>query len=149
MYGDFTIEVKSVKVQGSDYLLNGSLSVPNQPGNIECQAIMEWIAKGNTPEPEFTEEELKALAWEDIKAQANEELRATDDLCRADVWEDITPGKRSQIKDFRSTLRALRVDPGKNDPGQVVFPEIPDVIKEMVNTKTFLKREPKQKDVQK
>ena len=50
----------SVKVQGSGWLLNNVMHVPgNAPGNREYEAIKKWLAEGNIPEPEFTEEELQ------------------------------------------------------------------------------------------
>lgn len=51
-------EIKSVKIQGNGYLLNGSMSVPKVDGNREYELIKVWLAEGNTPEPEFTEAEL-------------------------------------------------------------------------------------------
>ena len=51
-------EIKSVKIQGNGYLLNGTMSVPMADGNREYELIKLWIAEGNTPEPEFTEAEI-------------------------------------------------------------------------------------------
>ena len=51
-------EIKSVKVSGNGYLLNGTMSVPKADGNREYELIKLWIADGNTPEPEYTEAEL-------------------------------------------------------------------------------------------
>ena len=51
-------EIKSVKVQGNGYLLNGTMSVPMADGNREYELIKLWIAEGNTPEPEYTEAEI-------------------------------------------------------------------------------------------
>ena len=50
-------EIKSVKIQGNGYLLNGTMSVPKADGNREYEAIKEWL-KDNTPESEYTEVEL-------------------------------------------------------------------------------------------
>ena len=63
------MEIKSVKIQGNGYLLNGYMSVPQADGNREYELIKEWLAHGNTPEPEFTEEEL---AQQVIKAKVQE-----------------------------------------------------------------------------
>jgi hypothetical protein len=52
------MEIISVKIQGNGWLLNGKMSVPNASGNREREAIMSWIAEGNTPEPEFTDAEI-------------------------------------------------------------------------------------------
>ena len=51
-------EIKSVKIQGNGYLLNGTMSVPTADGNREYELIKLWIAEGNTPEPEYTEAEI-------------------------------------------------------------------------------------------
>ena len=53
------MEIKSVKTQGQNYLLNELMIVPKADGNIEYELIKEWLAEGNTPEPEYTEEELQ------------------------------------------------------------------------------------------
>jgi hypothetical protein len=45
------VEVQSVKLQPNGWLLNGSVSVPDVPGNSDREAILKWIAAGNTPEP--------------------------------------------------------------------------------------------------
>ena len=63
------MEIKSVKIQGNGYLLNGSMSVPKADGNREYELIKEWSAQGNVPEPEFTEAEL---AQQEINAKVQE-----------------------------------------------------------------------------
>jgi hypothetical protein len=45
------VEVQSVKLQPNGWLLNGSVSVPDAPGNSDREAILKWIAAGNAPEP--------------------------------------------------------------------------------------------------
>lgn len=52
------MEIKSVKIQGDGFLLNGEMSVPKADGNREYEAIKEWL-ETNTPEPEFTDDELQ------------------------------------------------------------------------------------------
>ena len=64
------MEIKSVKIQGQGYLLNGSMSVPQANGNREYELIKEWLAQGNVPEPEFTEEELAQQAKEQARQEA-------------------------------------------------------------------------------
>ena len=53
------MEIQTVKIQGNGYLLNGTMSVPKADGNREYEAIKQWLAEGNTPESEFTDEELR------------------------------------------------------------------------------------------
>ena len=54
--------IQSVQLTESGYILNGSMSVPNAPGNRHYEYIQEWIAKGNTPDPipEPSTEQIKA-----------------------------------------------------------------------------------------
>lgn len=53
------MEIKTVKIQGQGYLLNNTMSVPKSDSNLEYELIKQWLAGGNTPEPEFTEAEIK------------------------------------------------------------------------------------------
>ena len=77
-------EIKSVKIQGNRYLLNGTMSVPKADGNREYELIKKWLKiDGNTPEPEYTQEELDAQALEQANIKAKE-LRAAAMLEGAD-----------------------------------------------------------------
>jgi hypothetical protein len=64
-----TIEITSVKIKSNGWLLNGNMSVPDAPGNMEREAIMAWIAEGNTPEPQFSEAELLEQAKQVAKQE--------------------------------------------------------------------------------
>jgi hypothetical protein len=72
-----TIEITSVKIQSNGWVLNGNITVPDAQGNMEREAILKWIAEGNTPEPEFTEEELLAQAQQVAK---QEKLQALSNI---------------------------------------------------------------------
>jgi hypothetical protein len=75
-----TIEITSVKIQQNGWLLNGNMSVPDSSGNLEREAIIKWIAEGNTPEPEFSEEELLEQAQQvgkQEKLQALSNIKVT------------------------------------------------------------------------
>ena len=54
--------INTVKLQGDGYLVDGNMSVPNAIGNRHYQEVQDWIALGNTPEPEFTQAELNQQA---------------------------------------------------------------------------------------
>ena len=69
-------EIISVKIQQNGWLLNGTMSVPDATGNRERELIKKWMAEGNTPEPEFTAEEIAEQELARAKAQAKAE-RAT------------------------------------------------------------------------
>ena len=53
------MEIKTVKLQSQGYLLNNTMYVPKADGNREYELIKQWLSEGNTPEPEFTEEEIQ------------------------------------------------------------------------------------------
>jgi len=74
--------MQTVKLQAEGYLVDGSLSVPNAPSNRHWQSVQEWIAEGNTPEPEFTQAELDAQAAQAIEDAA---AKAVEDGVRADT----------------------------------------------------------------
>ncbi len=73
-----TITIQAVKEQSNKnneligYLLNGIMSVPKADGNLEYELIKQWLEEGNTPEPEFTEEEIEAQRIQVIKSKASE-----------------------------------------------------------------------------
>ena len=140
MHGEFKTEIKSVKLQGDAYLVNGNLNVPADSRNADYRAVMEWIAKGNNPEPEFTQEQIKDQQWNEIFEQRDLELTATNPLCFADVWEDFSPAQRYQIKTFRDALRSIGKDE-KVDPESVVFPDVPDTIKGRMDASVFKRKE--------
>lgn len=41
--------IETVKIQEYSYLVNGNMSVPNDPANTDYQLILDWINEGNTP----------------------------------------------------------------------------------------------------
>ena len=50
--------IESVKLAENGYLVNGIMVVPSVEENRHYRLIQDWIAEGNTPEPEFTADEL-------------------------------------------------------------------------------------------
>jgi hypothetical protein len=54
--------ITTVKIQEYGYLVNGNMSVPNDPANSDYQAILDWINEGNTPTgPDVIEPDYVAL----------------------------------------------------------------------------------------
>ena len=41
--------IETVKIQSQGCLINGNMSVPNDPANRHYQMILDWINEGNTP----------------------------------------------------------------------------------------------------
>lgn len=93
-------EINTVKIQGQGYLLNGTMLVPKADGNREYELIKQWLEEGNTPEPEFTEEELAQKAIQDKIAEANSYLKETDWVetykLRHDLGLELIPEESSK-----------------------------------------------------
>ena len=71
-------DIKTVKIQGAGYLLNGTMGVPKADGNKEYELIKQWLSEGNTPEPEFTDEEIAEQELKAKIAEAKAYLTSTD-----------------------------------------------------------------------
>ena len=70
--------IETVKTQRYGYLVNGTMSVPNDPANRHCADVLAWIAEGNTPAPEYTDAEIAANAQAETNATSQEYLASTD-----------------------------------------------------------------------
>ena len=64
-----TKDIKSVKIKGEFYLVNGSISVAKVDGNREYALIKQWLSEGNIPESEFTDEEIELAKIEKIQRE--------------------------------------------------------------------------------
>jgi len=73
-----TAWITSCKLQDSGYLVNGNMSVPNDPANRHYVMVQEWIAEGNTPAPEFTDVEIAANDQAVINIDSLAYLASTD-----------------------------------------------------------------------
>ena len=96
----------SVKVQGSGWLLNNVMHVPgNAPGNREYELIKQWLSEGNTPEPEFTDEELRTK-FENEFRQNRDSLLLTvvDHYQKPLVWEGLTTEQQDKVRIYRQAL---------------------------------------------
>ncbi len=95
-------EILTVKIQGQGYLLNGSMGVPKADGNREYELIKQWLSEGNTPEPEFTEEEIAKQELDKQISEAKQYLEATDFKMTTDYDKDVTEVKikRAEAREF-------------------------------------------------
>lgn len=100
------MKIHTVKKLGDGYLLNGSIQVPPSNGNTEYSLIREWIEKGNTPEAEFTEEQLHKKSIEDKINELTDFLNSTQfkfgddyDLKGTEEWLELK-AKRQLARDF-------------------------------------------------
>lgn len=53
-------DITKVKEAKNSYILNDSVAVPKADGNSEYELIKQWLALGNTLEPEFTPEQIES-----------------------------------------------------------------------------------------
>jgi len=73
-----TAWITSCKLQDSGWLVNGTMSVPNDPANQDCADVLAWIAEGNTPAPEFTDADIAANTQAETNATSQAYLDSTD-----------------------------------------------------------------------
>ena len=73
-----TAWITSCKSQESGWLVNGNMSVPNDPANRHCADVLQWIVEGNTPAPQYTDAEIAANAQSSINSESLEYLKSTD-----------------------------------------------------------------------
>tara|TARA_R110000823_G_scaffold241850_9_gene366479 strand:- start:51 stop:371 length:321 start_codon:yes stop_codon:yes gene_type:complete len=102
--------MNTVKLKGDGYLVDGSLLVPNAPGNRHYQLVQEWIAAGNTPEPEFTAAEITANAVAESNAVEVATLTRLDMESIRDIREYIAaqPDAPQTLKDREALAIASR-----------------------------------------
>ena len=105
-------EITSVKIQCEGYLLNGNMSVPKANGNREYELIKEWLAQGNVPEPEFTEEELAQQELEAKIAEAKTYLASTDFKMTVDYYATMTAEQQEELSTKRSEARTFLKEQG-------------------------------------
>ena len=96
--------IETVKIQGDGWLVNGSMSVPNAGGNSDYHDVQDWIAEGNTPDPEFTDAEIADNAQQEINQENLAYLADTDwyVIRKADTGMAVP----SDIADARAVARA-------------------------------------------
>ena len=80
------MNIETVKTQENCYLVNGTMSVPDDPANRDYQAILDWINEGNTPEgPDVIEPDYVALrTGPEGYASTGDQL----DMQYKGTWED-------------------------------------------------------------
>jgi predicted site-specific integrase-resolvase len=97
--------IKTVKIKGDLYLLNGTMFVPMSEENRHYKMIQEWISDGNTPEPELSESELSE------KDEA-ERLAGIDAETKSRIIElfDGATSKNYLEKQMNAMMRAVQIN---------------------------------------
>ena len=73
-----TAWITSCKSQESGWLVNGTMVVPDEPANRHCADVLQWIAEGNTPAPQYTDAEIAANTQAELNATSQAYLASTD-----------------------------------------------------------------------
>ena len=93
-----TVKIQTYNGEFSGYKVNGNTFFPKE----NCEQIKQWIAQGNTPAPEFTDEELLQQKQNEFRIERNDLLDKVDKAINK--TEDL--GQDS--KDLRVYRQALR-----------------------------------------
>ena len=73
-----TAWITSCKLSDFGWQVNGNMGVPNDPANRDCADVLQWIAEGNTPAPEYTDAEIAANTQAETNATSRAYLASTD-----------------------------------------------------------------------
>ena len=73
-----TAWITSCKLNESGWLVNGNMSVPNDPANRHCADVLAWIAESNTPDAQYTDAEIAANAQAETNSTSQAYLASTD-----------------------------------------------------------------------
>lgn len=99
------MEIQTVKYSGDGFLVNGNMSVPNAEGNRHYQMVQQWIAEGNTPEPEFTAEELATQELASFRSNRDNLLKESDVYALVDKYNALTAEQQAELIEYRQSLR--------------------------------------------
>jgi len=108
-----------------DYLLIGYIYDSTSDQN--WQTYQEWLAEGNTPDPSWSAEQIEAQAWNDLRAERDRLLRATDFMMVYDYYNNkMTGQEQTDVIAYREALRDL---PGNTaDPENPTWPTKPQIL---------------------
>jgi hypothetical protein len=101
--------------------------IPNAGGNRHWQEYLEWVADGNVPDDEFTEQELIDRAWVDLRSKRDLLLKQTDFMMTYDFYYNVMSAQeKTDLTAYRAALRDL---PSNTiDPSNPVWPTQPQVV---------------------
>lgn len=85
-------------------LVDGAF-VPFASGNADYEEYKQWLADGNTPEPEFIEEELQITSIHKQIQEAKTYLANTDYKMTVDYFATLTEAEQVQLTQLRAETR--------------------------------------------
>lgn len=104
------MNIQTIKELENSYLVNNSITVPKSEGNRDYQLVKQWIAEGNTPDPEFTDAEFLENAKNNKINICREYLRDSDWYSQrhADTGQPYPEEVRQKRADARSIQDSIK-----------------------------------------
>ena len=93
-----TVKIQTYNGKFSGYKVNGTTFFPKE----NCELIKQWISEGNTPEPEFTDEELLKQKQDEFRVERNALLDKADKAIN--IEEDLSRDS-TVLRTYRQALR--------------------------------------------
>lgn len=119
------------KIRGDGYFdTELGMFIPNDPQNRHYQMVQTWIGEGNTPDPEFTEQEITDNLWAEIRSVRDSLLKQTDFMVLSDVFSHYNTTEQGEITTYRQGLR--NVPENTSDPTNPAWPARPQVVIDVV-----------------
>lgn len=93
--------------QNSVKRLADGACIPFADGNIDYEEYKQWLSEGNTPEPEFTEEELRIKVINTQITEAKAYLSSTDFYMTVDKYAELDEARKVELTTKRAEAREL------------------------------------------
>jgi len=101
--------IKTVKIQQEGWLVNNSMSVPNDKGNRHYSEIQQWLSEGNLPEPEFSFKQLQAAKEQSIKSDLQNYLKSYT-LANGAVVKNSMQDQANNLKNIALSQQAMQAN---------------------------------------
>jgi len=102
------MNITTVKIQDDGWLVNDSISVPNDPSNRHCKAVQKWL-KTNEPDPEFTVEQIEKQTIESIIVAIQSELdKEARSLGYDSIHTAVTYAAETSVAKFQTEGKSFR-----------------------------------------
>ena len=97
--------------------------IPNDPANRDWQ---EYLLYDGTTDPQFTPAEEEENAWNALRGERDDLLRATDFMMTQDFYASMTSQEQTDVTAYRQDLRDLPDD--TVDPENPTWPTKPQIV---------------------
>jgi hypothetical protein len=100
------MNIEKIKINGSGYLVNDVLYVPALTDDIK-----QWLEEGNTPEPEFTDDELNQQRISLIKRKAGNVISSKYSIIKqlniSNLLDGYSEEDKTKMIAFINSIRAI------------------------------------------